>query len=337
MNRVVFLKINPLAVVFVVLLFYIFANAQNVVSAESYNDFLKTVERNFEGSRSDDNKKVTIGRFEDGSDFDFVGTLYANYENFAEDRYKHEDFIDAYYFKTKAEKIKRYKIISPANPYSFGILPDDIEQFIIARDKLRNVSINSIVNSSDGLVLADSYIAYDCWLEAFEEGNSIDRLNRCKGRFLDNMKAIRISLSMQGYSIFDMISKNDSKIDDNNINSVCESCALYKKGQYCNTLYFNSGEIRMMDKMNIVIKRLEQKLSYFNSPEILVMYYNNTSKTSNLLDKRLDAVKNLLYNVISRDLPIKPTMKIMSIKLDTKSAKNELYENAITVCISGNE
>ena len=334
MTRVILVKINTL-MVFIVLLFYILADMQSVVFAESYNDFLKTVEHNFEGSRNKNNKKVIIGRFEDGSDFDFVGTLYANYENFAEDRYKHGDFIDAYYFKTKAEKIKRYKIISPANPYSFGILPDDIEQFIVARDKLRNVSINSIVNSSDGLVLADSYIAYDCWLEAFEEGNSIDRLNRCKGRFLDNMKAIRISLSMQGYSIFDIVSKNDSDINDRS--SVCESCALYKKGQYCNTLYFNSGENRMMDKMNIVIKRLEQKLSYFNSPEILIMYYNNTSKTSDLLDRRLDAAKNLLYNVISRDLPIKPTMKIMPVKLDAKSAKNELYKNAITVCVSGNE
>ena len=96
--------------------------------------------------------------------FDFSQTLEEHYLNFAKDRYEHDDYIDAFYFKTKANKIKNYKIISPANPYSFGILPDDMPQFVLSREQLKNVSINSIINSNDGIVLADSYIAFDCWL-----------------------------------------------------------------------------------------------------------------------------------------------------------------------------
>ena len=311
----------------------IFSIVSNGIVAESYDEFIKNINDGFEKGV---NKKKTIGRFDDGSDFDFTQTLYVNYGKFAEDRYKKGDFIDAYYFKTKAEKIRRYKIISPANPYSFGILPDDMEQFIIAREQLRNVSINSILNSNDGLVLADSYIAFDCWLEAFEEGNSQDRLKRCRDRFLDNMKAMRVSLLMQGYNIFDMSSKEN--LAYNNRYSNCESCILYDKGQYCNTIYFDIDEARMMDKMNVVIKRIEQKLSFFNSPTVLILYYPNAyGFKKKLSDKRLDVVKNLVYNMIARDLPIKPIVKLTQIRLNKKLTDKKIYRDAITVCVSGNE
>ncbi len=89
--------------------------------------------------------------------------------------------------------------------------------------------------------------------------------------------------------------------------------------------------------MNIVIKRLEQKLSYFNSPEILILNYSNNNTKSDLQEKRLDAIKNLLYNTISKDLPIKPTIKLTQINLSKEASKNDLYQNAITICISGNE
>lgn len=334
MNKVVLYakKFSIISVIFFLCLLF----NQKYVISESYNDFIKKVGTDFNNNTTTDSKKITIGQFSDGSDFDFIGTICANYSNFAEDRYKNNDFIDAYYFRTKAEKIRRYKIISPSNPYSFGILPDDIEQFLIAREQLRNVSINSIVNSNDGLVLADSYIAFDCWLEAFEEGGSQDRMKRCRNRFTDNMKAMRVSLLAQGYSILDITEKENLVL--NNRTPACESCALYEKGQYCNAIYFNKGDTRIMDKMNIVIKRLEQKLLYFNSSQILILDYLSASKANKKLsENRLEAIKNLLYNIISKDMPVKPVIKIMQIKLNKSQMEKKIYNDVITICVSGNE
>jgi len=233
-------------------------------------------------------------------------------------------------------KIQNYKIISPANPYSFGILPDDIEQFIIAREQLKNVSINAIINSNDGLVLADSYIAFDCWLEAFEEGNSAERVEICRNRFLDNMKAMRVSLLTQGYNVFDMTNKENLALNDRY--STCESCVLYNKGLYCNSLYFEPEETKMLNKMNIVIKRIQRKLQYFNSSTISILYYQNAyGFNKKLSSKRMDAVKNLLYNNIAKELPIKPNIKMTPIKLDKKRLNKKIYRDVITICISGNE
>ena len=305
----------------------------NKTFCEDYGDFIASVNDEFKGKNK---KQKVVGKMDDGTDFDFTGTLIANYETFAKGRYKQNDFIDAYYFKTKAMKIKNYKIISPANPYSFGILPDDIEQFIIAREQLRNVSINAIINSNDGLVLADSYIAYDCWLEAFEEGNVPDRLKRCRDRFLDNMKAMKISLLTQGYNVFEMTTKESLLLS--NRKETCETCALYNKGQYCNTLYFIPDELKMMNKMNIVVKRIQRKLSFFNSSTITILYYSNAyGFNKKLSDKRLDAVKNLVYNSLSNEYPIKPIVKLAPIKLKKDLTQKKIYRDAITICVSGNE
>ena len=256
-------------VIFTYLILFLVTSPSNLI-ADEYGEFIASVNDEFQGRKA---KKKTIGKMNDGTEFDFTATLVANYENFAQSRYKQNDFIDAYYFKTKAMKIKNYKIISPANPYSFGILPDDMEQFTLAREQLRNVSINSIINSNDGMVLADSYIAYDCWLEAFEEGNVPDRVKRCRDRFLDNMKAMKVSLLTQGYNIFEQTTKENLVL--NGRTTTCESCVLYNKGQYCNTLYFEPEEVKMMNKMNVVIKRIQRKLSFFNSSTITILYYQN--------------------------------------------------------------
>ena len=91
---------------------------------ENYANFAYQVEKSFNKSTNNNTKKQ-IGKFDDGSSFDFSKTLEANYVNFAENRYNQNDFIDAYYFKTKAMKIKNYKIIAPANPYDFATYSRD--------------------------------------------------------------------------------------------------------------------------------------------------------------------------------------------------------------------
>ena len=309
-------------------------------ASDNYNSFTRDVISSFEKEKNitpNDNKDAkTISRQANGKIFDFSQTLEENYENFANDRYKHDDYIDAFYFQTKAKKIKNYKIISPANPYSFGILPDDMQQFVMAREQLKNVSINSIINSNDGIVLADSYIAFDCWLEAFEEGNSNDRMERCRNRFLDNMKAIRLSLLSQGYNLFEMTTKDDLVL--NSRLTTCESCALYSQGYYCNTLYFEPEEARMLDKMNIVIKRLQRKMSYFASSNVDIMYYKNAyGYEQSLMTKRLNAMKNLAYNTLANNSPIKPTIQIKSITLPKENLQKKIFRDAITICIKGNE
>jgi hypothetical protein len=320
-------------VVLVLITFLVNILFQPFAQTDDYATFTTKVENEFQGKEQ---KKNSIGILPNGDEFDFAGTLISNYENFAQNRYKSNDFIDAYYFRTKAMKIQNYRIISPANPYSFGILPDDIEQFTIAREQLRNVSINAIINSNDGLVLADSYIAFDCWLEAFEEGNSQDRVDKCKNRFLDNMKAMRVSLLTQGYNVFDMTSKENLALNDRY--STCESCVLYSKGLYCNSLYFEPDEVKMLNKMNIVVKRIQRKLQYFNSATITILYYKNAYGFNNKLsNKRLDAVKHLVYNDIAKELPVKPNIKLTPIKLDKTRTKKKIYRDAITICVSGNE
>ena len=313
--------------------FFISKGFNNNSIASSYFDFQKEVKDDFNGYN---NKTRETGRFVSGDEFDFSGTLEANYLNFAEDRYKNGDYVDAYYFKKKAMKIGNYKIISPANPYSFGILPEDMEQFVLAREQLRNVSINSIINSNDGLILADSYLAYDCWLEAFEEGNSQDRVQRCRNRFLDNMKAMRISLLAKGYNVFDMTSKESLALNGRAVN--CATCKYYSEGQYCNSIYFTPEEIKMNDKTNIVLKRIQRKVSYFSASTITILYYPNAyGFDKKLSTSRLNAIKNLIYNSLIHDEPVKPIVGLSAIKLPKNKTKDKIYRDAITICVGGNE
>ena len=95
-----------------------------------------------------------------------------------------------------------------------------------------------------------------------------------------------------------------------------------------------------MEKMNIVVKRLQKKLTYFNSPTITMMYYKNAYGYNDKIgQKRLEAVKNIVYNELSKNAPIKPLLKTLPITLPKKSvgADKKIYRDAITVCISGNE
>ena len=333
-NKILFFS---LFFVFSSILTTFFTNHQ-AVAVDDYNTFTKSVIRDF--TNQNKNMKVlknrTISKTKSGKVFDFVSTLVENYNNFANDRYKNNDYIDAYYFKRKASKIKNYKIISPANPYSFGIIPDDLQQFILAREQIKNVSINSLLNSNDGVVLADSYIAYDCWLEAFEEGNAVNRMKRCRNRLFDNLKAMRLSLLAQGYHVFDMSTKEDLLF--NNRLSTCESCDLFNKGLYCNALYFKPEEATFIEKMNIVVKRLQRKVSIFNTATIQIMYYQNAyGYDAKLSVARLSAVKNLLYNTILTGSPITPNVKMVAITLSNEEQQQKIFRDAITICISGNE
>ena len=306
---------------------------------DTYNAFSESVDRSFEKDNvisRNDNTNKTISVKKNGQIFDFSETLYEMYREFAQDRYQYDDYIDAFYFKTKAEKIKNYKIISPANPYSFGIIPDDMPQFVLAREQLKNVSINAIIHSNDGLVLADSYMAFDCWLEAFEEGNSKDRLERCKNRFIDNMKAMRMSLLSQGYNLFEMTTKEDLVL--NSRVTTCESCNLYAQGYYCNAIYFEPDEARMLDKMNIVIKRLQRKMTFFSSTTVNIMYYKNAyGFNKKLMTDRLNVIKNLAHNTLANNSPIKPTLQLTPLTLPKEYTDKKLFRDAITICIKGNE
>ena len=322
--------------IFAILLFvscrFVFAKTR-----DDYNNFKNAViERFSTDSYEKQNERKKIAVRENGEIFDFAQSLADDYKSFARDRYNNADYVDAYYFQTKAEKIANYKIISPSNPYSFGILADDMQQFLLARKQLKNVSINNILNSNDGVVLEDSYVAFDCWLEAFEEGNAVERAKRCRDRLVDNLKALRLSLLSQGYNLFEMTTKEDLVL--NNRLMTCEMCDLYNKGLYCNSLYFQIDEVDLMDKMNIVIKRLQKKLSYFPSATLQIMYYKNAyGYQQKLMTKRLNAVKNLIYNTLINDTIIKPSVKIVAITLPKEETKQKIFRDAITICVSGNE
>ena len=127
--------------VFFIFLFILNAFSSNyqAIAVDDYNAFTKSVIRDFTNQNKNMQvmKQKRISKTKSGKVFDFVSTLAENYNNFANDRYRNNDYIDAYYFKRKASKIKNYKIISPANPYSFGIIPDDLQQFILAREQLK--------------------------------------------------------------------------------------------------------------------------------------------------------------------------------------------------------
>ena len=90
--------------------------------------------------------------------------------------------------------------------------------------------------------------------------------------------------------------------------------------------------------MNIVIKRLQKKLSYFPSATLQIMYYKNAyGYQQKLMTKRLNAVKNLIYNTLINDTIIKPSVKIVAITLPKEETKQKIFRDAITICVSGNE
>ena len=129
--------------IFAILLFvscrFVFAKTR-----DDYNNFKNAVIEKFATElRGEQNERKKIAVKENGEIFDFAQSLADDYKSFARDRYNNADYVDAYYFQTKAEKIANYKIISPSNPYSFGILADDMQQFLLARKQLKNVSINN--------------------------------------------------------------------------------------------------------------------------------------------------------------------------------------------------
>ena len=141
---------------------------------------------------------------------------------------------------------------------------------------------------------------------------------------------------MQGYNVFDMTTKENLAL--NNRYSQCESCELYKKGLYCNAIYFDPEETKTIDKMNVVVKRLQQKMTYFNSAKITILYYKNAyGFNEKLSKKRLEAIKNLATNLLAKNSPITPNIKITPITLPKKVKTKKIYRDAITICISGNE
>ena len=307
-------------------------------ASNSYSAFIDLVKAGFANSYGD--KVAGDGRIiaydEKGNEFVFYDELVKNYLNMATDRFNYGDYVDAYFFKSKAERIRIHRLVAPANPYSFGILPQDMRQFILAREQLRSVSIMDAVPSNDGIVMVDAYLAYDCWLEAFESGNSNTRMQRCKSRFLDDIKALRLSLLQQGYNIPEITIKDDVVL--NSRVSTCKSCELYERGYYCNTLYFNPTETTLLSKMAIVIKRLQAKISMFSDSNIDILYYPTAYEYQKKLgENRVDAVKNLIQNQIVVNNPIKPSVSVHTIKLSREEQTQKIFRDAITVCVSGGE
>ena len=79
-------------------------------------------------------------------------------------------------------------------------------------------------------------------------------------------------------------------------------------------------------------------MTYFNSAKITILYYKNAyGFNEKLSKKRLEAMKNLATNVLAKNSPITPNIKITPITLPKKMKTKKIYRDAITICISGNE
>ncbi|MEN9782476.1 MAG: hypothetical protein RL208_626 [Pseudomonadota bacterium] len=296
-----------------------------------FNDFVDAVKKDFTPSDEAEKKnqemvqklKEELSEDVEKKAYDFRGDLYEKYLRFAQDRYVSDDFVDAYYFKQKANKIRNYKIISPSNPLSFGILPDDLEQFLDGRKRLIELSIKNIVESQYGRVLADSYIAYDCWLEAFENGNNVEKAQRCRNRFIDNVKSLEVVLFDNGVPI------NESIVSFNKKYHKCKTCGMNKKGYFCNALYFNEKSPVLLDKMNIVIKKIQQR-SYTMPTASLVVMYNKVGKGGLDLQKlRLDAVSNIIYNHVIAKSYVQPVVRFVEVQ---KVSEGKFFEDSVVVC-----
>lgn len=259
--------------------------------------------------------------------------LYNHYVRFANDRKANDDNIDYVYFTRKAKKLKAFNLISPANPLSFGIIPEDLTQFLHARERLKNISSNDIINN-DADVLVDAYVAYDCWLEGFENNlkESLKRSKRCRDRYLDDVRALesKLSIKTNAANDFSSFSNINQRYDS------CQTCSFLEQGYLCNALYFKNNSIDLIDKMDIVIQRIKSKMLYSELPVLMFIHYSGQSKDT-LLRNRIHVIYNFLNINLAKMNYVKPVINLAKLSVDEMDKNQKLMtKNAISVCVKLN-
>jgi hypothetical protein len=314
------------------------ANASSQSFKSYFEDFKEAVIEEFTHKKQSNKNKIQNNFLEEdlvsaqnvakGYGFDFFSKLYNDYVVFSQDRQLSNDPVDSFYFLQKANKFKNNKNISPANPIEFGIVAEDIEQFLDARKRLIAVSLPAIITSSDGLILSDAYIAFDCWLEAFEEVSN-KRAAKCRDRFIDDIRALELSLLNKGLSY-------SSNFGQNPRYDSCATCRLFANGSYCNAVYFNN--ISLMRDSHIALKRLLIKMATAINPVIVIANYSIAKQDRNMVNARLQAVRNIVQSQIlthkdDNFLPFNPEIKFTQIETDINNYNKSIFQDMVLICI----
>jgi hypothetical protein len=283
----------------------------------------RVIEYGSDTSTEQNNKKGSI-RTEDN----FSEILYDKYIDFAKDRYINNDFVDAFFYKQKALKISKYEKVTISNPIHIGIIPDDIDRFFFAKKVLENFSsIPSVLRSNDTkYIIDDTYLAYDCWMEATEEvvTKKYSRARVCMERFIENIKALEAVLF-----------KNNIRIDRQDFTNIakekCKSCELKDKGYFCNSFYFAENSIDLLSDTSIITKRIESRLLASEKPSVTIGHYNNLDT---ITAGRVNIIRNIIRNTVFPNIFFDPNIKTTKFTVSKSKQNEHQFNSAITVCIS---
>jgi OOP family OmpA-OmpF porin len=119
--------------------------------------------------------------------------LRAGYLDYGDEQYGEWDYGEYYHFAFKAVDSAKGNRVLPDRPEDRSLAMVDAEALAAARARLLG-ALDQTARKKVAMRAAEAQVAYDCWLERVDDGDSAARIEECRGRFEQAMADIERSL-----------------------------------------------------------------------------------------------------------------------------------------------
>ena len=119
--------------------------------------------------------------------------LRTGYLGYGDEQYDENDFPEYYHFAFKAVDSAKGERVLPDRVEERSVPMVDAEALAAARARLLG-ALDQTARKKAAMRAADAQVAFDCWLERVDDGDSPERIEECRGRFEEAMAEIERSL-----------------------------------------------------------------------------------------------------------------------------------------------
>ncbi|MDX1540747.1 MAG: OmpA family protein [Geminicoccaceae bacterium] len=119
--------------------------------------------------------------------------LRTGYLGYGDSQWDENDFSEYYHFAFKAVDSAKGERVLPDRVEERSVPMVDAEALAAARARLMG-ALDQTARKKAALRAADAQVAFDCWLERVDDGDSPERIEECRGRFEQAMAEIERSL-----------------------------------------------------------------------------------------------------------------------------------------------
>lgn len=119
--------------------------------------------------------------------------LRSGYLDYGDEQYGEWDYGEYYHFAFKAVDSAKGERVLPDRPEDRSLAMVDAEALAAARARLLG-ALDQTARKKVAMRAAEAQVAYDCWLERVDDGDSEARIEECRGRFEQAMTDIERSL-----------------------------------------------------------------------------------------------------------------------------------------------